>query len=442
MIPVELVSTVALLYAGLLFAVAYFADKRKEAGRSIVSNSPIYALSLAVHYTSWTFYGVVGMAATTGISFLALYLGNTLMAFSWWSLLRKMVRVSKEQNITSIADFISSRYGKSSLVGGIVTIFSIVIIIPFIALQLKAVAFTFDFLTATPEAAGGFKHLVPALPPLIDTPFIAALLLGLFGILFGARRLDVSERHEGLVAAIALQSVVKLIALLAVGIFVTYGLFDGLTDIFARFSVQFPDRTRLLLLGTPQAPYSMWFTLLLSTMMWVMFQPRQFHLMVIENSDEAHIKGAMWLFPAYTFLITLFVVPIALGGLLLHGGDTSAADFFVLNLPLQAGHPWLAMLVFIGGFSAAAGMVMVESVVLSTMILNHLLMPVILKLKIGAADMSGILINIKRIGILAVVFLGYLYYRLIGESYTLVNIGVISLIAATQFAPSIIGGLY
>lgn len=441
MITVGTVSTITILYIGLLFAMAYFADKKREAGQSIVSNSHIYSLSLAVHYTSWTFYGLVGQAATVGIASFVVYLGITLIAFSWWFLLRKMVRISKEQNILSIADFISSRYGKSPLIGGIVTIFSIVIIIPFIAMQLKAIAFTFDLLTTSSEAAGGFKNIAPVLPP-IDTAFVVALFLGLFGILFGARKLDASERHEGLVAAIALQSLVKLIAFVAVGIFVTYGLFDGFTDIFTRFTIHFPDRTRLFLIGTTQTPYLQWFTLLISTMMWVMFQPRQFHVMVIENSNETHIKDAMWRFPAYTFLITLFAMPIALGGTIINGGNTGMADFFILNLPLQTGHPWLAMLVFIGGFSAAAGMVMVESVVLSTMILNHLVIPGVLKLEIGTPDLSGALINIKRIGILAVVFLGYLYYQFIGESHTLIDIGVASLIAATQFAPSIIGGLY
>ena len=242
MIPVEIVSIISLLYVGLLFAAAYYADKRREAGQSIISNSWVYSLAIAVHYTSWTFYGVVGQAATTGIAFLALYVGITLMAFSWWFLLRKMVRISKEQNILSIADFISSRYGKSPLLGGIVTIFSIVVIIPFIALQLKAVSHTFDLLTTSPEAAGSFNNLVPPLFPSIDTAFIAALFLAVFGILFGARHLDASERHEGLVAAVALQSVVKLVAFLAVGIFVTYGMFDGFRDIFSRFAAQFPDR--------------------------------------------------------------------------------------------------------------------------------------------------------------------------------------------------------
>lgn len=439
MVPVKFAALISFLYIGLLFAVAYFADKRRESGRSVIANSHVYSLSLAVHYTSWTFYGLVGQAATTGIAFLAPYLGATLTAFTWWLLLRKMVRICKEQNILSIADFISSRYGKSPLLGGIVTVFSIMAIIPYIALQLKAVSHTFDILTLP---AGGAGELTPELFPTLDTPFFVALSLGLFGVLFGARRQDSTGRLEGMIAAVALQSVIKLVAFLTIGMFVTYGLFDGFSDIFSRFTTQFPERSHLFTLGTQGASYSSWFSWLLFSMAAIMFLPRQFHVMVIENADETHIRDAMWRFPVYTFLLTLFVMPIALGGLILSGGNADNADFFVINLPLQTGHAWLAMLVFIGGFSASAGMVMVESIVMSTMILNHLVIPVVLKLKLGAADISGLLLHIKRAGIIAVVFLGYLYYRVIGESYSLINIGVVSLIAASQFAPAIIGGLY
>jgi len=439
MIPVKIAALISFLYIGLLFAVAYFADKRREAGRSVIANSYVYSLSLAVHYTSWTFYGLVGQAATTGIAFLVPYLGATLTAFTWWFLLRKMVRICKEQNILSIADFISSRYGKSPLLGGIVTVFSIMAIIPYIALQLKAVSHTFDILTLPGGDAGG---LTTGLFPTLDTAFFVALSLGIFGVLFGARRQDSTGRLEGMVAAVALQSAIKLVAFITVGIFVTYGLFDGFSDIFSRFTMQFPERSHLFTLGTQASSYSSWFSWLLFSMAAIMFLPRQFHIMVIENADEAHIKDAMWRFPVYTFLLTLFVMPIALGGLILSGGDAGNADFFVINLPLQTGHTWLALLVFIGGFSASVGMVMVESVVLSTMILNHLVIPVVLKLKLGATDISGLLLHIKRAGIIAVVLLGYLYYRFIGESYSLINIGVVSLIAASQFAPAIIGGLY
>lgn len=442
MITVKLAALISLLYIGLLFAVAYFADRRREAGRSIIANSYVYSLSLAVHYTSWTFYGLVGQAATTGIAFIAPYLGATLTAFTWWFLLRKMVRICKEQNILSIADFISSRYGKSPTLGGIVTIFSIMAIIPYIALQLKAVSHTFDLLTLPGGGESGLTNVAPALFPTLDTAFFVALALGLFGVLFGARRQDSSGRLEGMVAAVALQSIIKLVAFITVGLFVTYGLFDGFSDIFSRFSAQFPERTHLFTLGSQATSYSSWLSWLLFSMTAIMFLPRQFHIMVIENADEAHIRDAMWRFPVYTFLLTLFVMPIALGGLILSGGSTVNADFFVINLPLQTGHTWLAMLVFIGGFSASVGMVMVESVVLSTMILNHLVIPVVLKLKLGATDISGLLLNIKRAGIILVVLLGYLYYRVIGESYSLINIGVVSLIAATQFAPAIIGALY
>ena len=296
----------------------------------------------------------------------------------------------------------------------VVTLFAVVGIMPYIALQLKAVAHTFDLLTTPPDATGfGVKELIPALPAYVDTAFIVAGVLGIFGVLFGARHLDATERHEGLVAAIALESLVKIVAFVGAGVFVTYGIFDGFSDIFTRFVAEFPDRMHLLLLDTPKIPYTTWFTLTFISMMAIMFLPRQFHIMVIENSNEMHIRDAMWRFPVYMFLINLFVVPIALGGLLLSGGDSGNADFFVLSLPLQAGHPWLAMLVFIGGFSASAGMVMVSSVALSTMILNHLIMPFILRLKIEATDISGLLINIKRLGILAVIFLGYLSYNFV-----------------------------
>jgi len=448
LLPLSMISTntvllVSLFYFLLLFIVAYYADRRKQLGKSLLTNSHIYSLSLAVYCTSWTFYGSVGRAATSGLEFLPIYIGPTLIAFTWWFLLRKMVRISKQQNITSIADFLSSRYDRSAILGAIVTLFAVFGITPYIALQLKAIAQTLDILAIPLSGSeSGLASYIENLPVSIDTAFLITLILAVFGMLFGARHLDSSERHEGLVVAVAFESLIKLVAFSAVGIFVTYGLFDGFADIFQRFFEQFPERRELFLLGTEQTPYTKWFTLIVLSMMAVMFLPRQFHIMVTENSDERHIQKAMWRFPAYLFLMNIFVLPIALGGLLINGGDTVQADYFVLTLPLSSGHPWLALFVFIGGVSAAAGMVMVSSVTSSTMILNHLVMPVILKMKIQAQDFSGILINIKRLGILGVVFLGYFYYKVIGDSYALVNIGLISFTAATQFAPAVIGALY
>jgi sigma-B regulation protein RsbU (phosphoserine phosphatase) len=441
MIAVSTVALTSLVYFGILFALAAYADRQRRRGHSLIDNPTVYSLSLAVYCTSWTFYGSVGRAATNGLDFLTIYLGPTLIAFSWWFLLRKIVRISKEQNIASIADFISSRYGKSTLLGAIVTIFAVLGIMPYIALQLKAVARTFDLLV-DPIVTGNTMHVLPKIDLHFDSALVAALILGLFGVLFGARHLDTSDRHEGLVAAIALESLVKIIAFVAAGLFVTYGLFDGFTDIYHDFLVRFPHRQHLLLIGSGENSYAHWMSMTFISMMAVMFLPRQFHIMVIENCREKHILSAMWRFPAYMVIINLFVLPIALAGLLLNNGDTHNADFFVMTLPLQYGHPWLAMLVFIGGFSASAGMVMVSSVALSTMILNHLLMPIILKVQTGAQNISGLLINLKRLGIFAVILLGYIYYRLLGESAALVNIGLISFIAAAQFAPAVIGGLY
>lgn len=336
MMNLGLLSLIILGYFALLFAVATWAERRGKQNKSLVANPTVYTLSMAVFCTSWTFYGSVGRAATTGLDFLAIYLGPTLMAFTWWFFLRKMLRVSKELKLVSIADFISSRYGNSVVLGAVVTIFAVIGIMPYIALQIKAVSQTFALIT-TPV----FESLDTSLDSLpqivrIDTTFILALLLGVFSVIFGARHLDASERHEGLVAAIALESIVKLMAFLIVGIFITYGLFDGFGDIFTRFLHRFPDKKELLLLGTESSSYTTWATFIVMSMMAFMFLPRQFHIMVVENTREEHIREAMWRFPAYLFLINLFVLPIALGGLLLNDGDTSQADYFVISIPLGA----------------------------------------------------------------------------------------------------------
>jgi len=439
-ISTKTVLLISLGYFVLLFLVACYAEKCRKMDNCLLKNSHVYSLSLAVYCTSWTFYGSVGKAATSGLEFLPIYLGPTLIAFTWWFFLRKMLLISRQQNITSIADFLSSRYDRSTALGAIVTLFAVFGITPYIALQLKAIAQTLSILTMPVTAfSSGPGNLFPVS---IDIAFLVALLLAIFGMLFGARSLDSSEKHEGLVVAVAFESIVKLISFLAVGIFVTYGLFDGFIDIFQRFLVQFPERQNLLLLGTDQTPYTKWFTLIILSMMAVMFLPRQFHIMITENTDEEHIKSAMWKFPAYLFLINLFVLPIALGGLILNGGDTTQADYFVLTLPMSTGHPWLALLVFIGGISASAGMVMVSSVTTATMILNHLVMPVILRMNLQAKNLSHVLINIKRLGILGVIFIGYAYFKAIGDSYALVNMGLISFAAVTQFAPAVIGGLF
>ena len=434
-------AAISILYTVLIFLIAWYAHHRKETGRSIISNPVIYALSMGVYCTSWTFYGSVGKAATTGIDFLLIYLGPSLTAFSWLFLLRRIVRISKEHNITSIADFLSQRYGKSPWLGALVTLIAFLGIMPYVALQLKAVSTSFFLISGTHTIPIAF--IKSGTGTTIPIALVLAMILAIFSIVFGARRLASSERHEGLVAAVAFESLVKLVALLAVGLFVTYGLFNGFIDIFERFRDTCPEKfSQLFTLPVSKSDpnYISAFTLLFLSMGAIMLLPRQFHVMVIENSDERHIATAMWLFPAYLFLINLFVMPIAIGGILITG-SSSGADYFVLSLPQNTGYHTIALLAFLGGLSAAAGMVMVESIAISTMLLNHIFMPIIVRCT-PQTWFPILLINLKRFGIVLVVLLGYFYYEMIGDSYTLVNMGLISFSAAAQFMPAMLGGLY
>ena len=431
-------------YIGLLFAIAYYADKRAEAGRSVIANPWIYSLSLAVYATAWTFYGSVGRAASDGVGFLPIYLGPTLMIVLWWFVVRKMIRIAKTNRITSLADFVASRYGRSALLGGLVTIIAVIGILPYISLQLKAISTSFQILLQYPEIVMPKRDGTAIL--MQDTAFYVALLLALFTIAFGTRHLDAAERHEGMVAAIAFESLVKLVAFLAVGVFVTYVMYDGLGDIFSR-AAQRPDLEVLMApFGGPAGNYVSWVWLTMLSMLAIVFLPRQFQVAVIENVDEKHLKRAMWMFPLYMVLMNIFVLPVAFGGLLHFPQGGIDADTFVLTLPMSQHAELLALLVFIGGLSAATGMVIVETIALSTMVCNDLVMPVLLRIRIfrltEQRDISSLLLDIRRAAIVAILMMGYFYYLLAGEAYALVSIGLISFAAVAQFAPVMIGGLY
>ena len=287
-------------YLGVLFAVARYGDARADAGKSIISAN-VYALSLAVYCTSWTFYGSVGRATSGGLSFLTIYIGPTLMLLMTGVIL-KMIRISKVHRITSIADFIASRYGKSQFLAGLVTIIAVIGVVPYIALQLKAVSASLDVLLLDADTN---------LPWWLDSTFLIAGLLALFTILFGTRHLDATERHEGMVAAVAFESVVKLLAFLAVGLFVTYGMYGGLGDLFQRATAS-PELGRLLQLDSMRA--GTWTAMILLSGLAIIFLPRQFQIIVVENVNESHLKRAVWLFPLYLLLINIFVLPLALGG--------------------------------------------------------------------------------------------------------------------------------
>jgi Na+/proline symporter/signal transduction histidine kinase len=429
-------------YLVMLFAIAYLGDRRAETGRSIINSPYIYTLSIAVYCTAWTFYGSVGRAAASGLGFLPIYLGPTLMACLWWFVLRKMLRITKAYGITSIADFIASRYGKSSLLAGLVTIVALVGVMPYISLQLKAVSTSVAVILEYPVLRP--PGSADTAPFWRDLALYVALLLAAFSILFGTRHIDATEHHQGMVAAVAFESVIKLFAFISVGLFVTYGIFGGVTDVFAQ--AMDAGYGHLLTFAAAGLSLADWIALNLLAAMAVLFLPRQFQVAVIENINEDHLTKAIWLFPLYLLVINLFVLPIALAGLLRLPQGGADADFFVLILPMAEHQPLLTLFAYVGGLSAATAMVIVACVALSTMISNDLIMPVLLRLRWlrlnQRRDLGGLLLAIRRGSILVILLLGYVYFKTVGGSYALVTMGLVSFCAAAQFAPPILLGLY
>ena len=415
------------LYLLLLFGIAQYADRQKRLGRSIVANPHVYALSLCVYVSAWTFYGSIGKAASTGLEFLPIYLGPVLAMTIGWIVIRKMIRVSKEYGLTSVSDFISFRYGSSYAIGAVVAVLSLIMVTPYVALQLIAISTSLDILSG--------PHILLGIP--VESKLLVALLLGAFAVIFGARHLDPMERHEGLIAVVAFESLVKIVAFLLVGIYVAYGVFGGYGNIMeemiglASSSEAYADLM--------DVEYPLWFSLTLISFFAVFFLPRQFHVMVVENSDEAHLKKAMWLFPLYLLLINIFVPAIAGGGLLLK--TPGLKDAFIITIPYSQGQDWLALFVFIGGTSAATAMILVESVAVGTMLLNDLEMPYILSHIKKGRNLANTLLNARRLNILLVVFLGYLFSRAAAYQI-LADIGIVSFLAVSQLAPAALGGLY
>ncbi len=431
MVPFNLLVLVCILYVILLFLVAFAAEKRAEQGQLRWLRSPlVYTLSLSIYCTAWTFYGAVGYAARSGLEFVTIYLGPTLVVVGWWWVLRKLVRIGRTQRITSIADLISSRYGKSNALGVIVTVMAVIAATPYIALQLQSVSLSFSVF-ASERADGG--------PPvdLNATAFWVAAGLAVFTIVFGTRNLDANERHHGVVTAIALEAIVKLAALLAVGIFVVWGVADGPEDILARIDAsQFAEW---------EIKGDRWLTLIFLSATAFICLPRMFQVLVVENADERHLATASWAFPLYLFLMSLFVVPIAVVGLSVLPEGTNP-DLFVLTLPLAFDAEGLATLAFLGGFSSATSMVIVAAIALSTMISNHIVMPIWLSSRSGGAtvsgDVRGIVLLSRRISIGVILALGYLYFRFSVGGTALAAIGLISFTGVVQVLPALLGGIF
>ncbi len=426
------------LYFGLLFWGALWVERRAANGWSPVNNPVVYSLALGVYCTAWTYYGSVGKAASSGVLFLPIYLGPTIGILLWWTVLRKLVRLKNIHRITSIADFISARYNKSQAVAAIAVVIAMVGLMPYIALQLKAIIST--FLLITGQSSGGVvRSGAPGGlgPGSYVGPLVVALMIA-STIMLGVRRLDPTERHDGMMAALAIESVVKLAAFLVVGIFVTYFMYDGFSDMWERVAAS--EQTNPVSGGIGPAPYAEWASYLAVSVWAILFLPRQFHVAVVENSDEKHILTAMWLLPLHMLLINVFVLPIAMGGLA-GGFSRETADAFVLLIPLQYGKDWLALLVFIGGVSAAGGMIMVSSITLATMMTNHLLLPVV-DSQPRLAILKRNLLRCRWAAVAGLILVGYWFEERIIRDEMLVNIGLISFTAVLQFAPPILGGLF
>ncbi|NCW04074.1 MAG: sodium:solute symporter [Rhodobacteraceae bacterium] len=417
---------VCLAYVISLFAVAFWAERASMRGRANWLRSPmIYTLSLSIYCTGWTFYGAVGYAARSGLEFVTIYLGPSLVMLGWWWILRKLVRIGRAQRVTSIADLISSRFGKSNALGVLVTILAIVGTTPYIALQLQSVTLSFSAFANSESLSDN----------------TAALWLGaglaLFTILFGTRNLDVNERHHGVVMAIAVEAVVKLCALVAVGVFVVWGVLGGIGPVLSEI-----DASKV---ATWDVNGNRWIALTFLSGAAFLCLPRMFQVLVVENADEGHLHTASWAFPTYLMLMSLFVIPIAVAGLkILPTG--SNPDLFVLSLPLSLEQDALAMFAFIGGFSSATSMVIVASLALATMVSNHIVMPIWIKWSEHRVrefgDVRRIILISRRFAILLIILLGYIYYWISGGGAALAAIGLVSFAGVTQVLPAMLGGIF
>jgi Na+/proline symporter/signal transduction histidine kinase len=418
-------------YISFLFLVASYGDRLSPAQRGR-AGALIYPLSLAIYCTSWTFFGSVGFATRTSVDFLAIYLGPIVLIGLCTPLLRRVIELAKAQNITSIADFIGARYGKSQAVAATVAVIAIIGSVPYIALQLKAVASSLQTILSEDQ-------VISKIPIIGDIPLLVTLALAVFAVLFGTRHADATEHQHGLMLAVATESIVKLVAFLTVGVFVTFYLFDP-NELIGR-AMKTPEAVRAIDYVPPIGNFLCMATLSFCA---IMLLPRQFHVSVVENSSDAEVGRARWLFPLYLVAINLFVIPIALAGLITFPFGAVDSDMFVLALPIEANAPLLSLGVFVGGLSAATAMVIVECVALSVMVSNDIIVPLVLQ-RAGDSrgrtkDFGDFLLKLRRITIFAIMLMAYFYYRALGHTQ-LAAIGLLSFAAIAQLAPAFFGGL-
>jgi Na+/proline symporter/nitrogen-specific signal transduction histidine kinase len=425
---------ISITYMGFLFFLAFYAEKLKKNGKSITNFSLIYSLSLAIFCSAWTFFGSVGRVATTGIEFLAIYIGPTLIMLLGCGMLLKIIRISKLYGITSIADFIAARYGKFQWLGIWVTLISLLAGIPYIALQIKALSLSIEAITSQPSGAIFYQ----------DSTFLLILILIGFSFLFGTRKIENNEKHEGLLLAISAESIFKLIAFIVVGIYVVYELNDGFSSLF---ELAFQNKTiRQAFDFELTIGYGNWTIYMIISGFAFLLLPRQFQMAVVENQNEKHLKRAIWLLPLYLLLINIFVIPIALAGINTFGAALVNPDTYVLLLPLQNNAKFISLIAYLGGFSAATGMIIVETIAISTMLTNSFTLPILLENELFKSKFTyklpKIALWLRRFFIALIVFLAYWYFKTISDFFTLVSIGMTAFVAIVQFAPSVIGGIY
>ncbi|MGK0414778.1 MAG: Na+/proline symporter, partial [Polaribacter sp.] len=353
---------IIIIYLAVLFYIAFLSEKKRQS--KWVNNPYIYTLSLAVFCSAWTYYGSVGIAANSGLDFLPIYLGPVIAAPLWIIVLRKIIRISKQHKISSIADFISLRYGNSRFLGALVTVICLFGTLPYISLQLKAVSETFEIMSDETSYV--------STSILDDSTFYVALLLAIFAAFFGTQNTDASEQHKGIIATVAFESILKLVFFLIIGVYITYYLFDGTEAIYNEISIT-ENFKELTTLNGIEDGFN-WFFLTALSFMSVFLLPRQFQVSVLENNREKHLKQAIWLFPLYLLLFNIFVIFIAWAGKITFGTSQNA-EYYSLLLPLENGNSFLATLVFLGGFSAVISMVVVSTLALSTMVSNNLIIP-------------------------------------------------------------------
>lgn len=431
MLSFNILIVVSLTYVVFLFGIAFWAERRSRQGQGgWLRSSMVYTLSLSIYCTAWTFYGAVGYASRSGLEYLTIYLGPTIVMIGWWWILRKLVRIGRSQKITSIADLVSSRFGKSTALGVLVTLIMVTTATPYLALQLQSVTLSLAVFSELDNRVWGSEDLARA-------AFWVAVGLASFTVIFGTRNLDANERHHGIVIAVAVEAVVKLIALVAVGIFVVWGIAGGLKNTIALIDAS-P-------ISTWEQPGGRWFGLIFLSGAAFLCLPRMFQVLVVENSDEEHLLTASWAFPLYLLAMSLFVVPIAVVGLQLMPAGSNP-DLFVLTIPLAEGRNGLAVLSFLGGFSSATSMVIVATIALATMVSNHIVTPIWLSSRGPGAVVSGdirrVVVTARRLSIAGVLFLGYMYYRLSGGGTALAAIGLVSFTGTVQVLPAMLGGIF